>query len=118
MTEVHIRKLLIILVLYHKKIIDKSLIAVHCKKKVLRLNKPIYIGFCVLELSKLLKYLFHYDYVLKTFNSRLLFTNTDSLVYELEVVMFMNSILKITICLILVNMIKIVFIIVVVVRKY
>ena len=30
-----------------QKIIDKSLVAVHCSKKILNLNKPIYIGFCI-----------------------------------------------------------------------
>ena len=48
-----------------QKLIDKNLVAVHCKKKCLTLNEPIYIGFCILELSKLLMYRFHYDYVLK-----------------------------------------------------
>ena len=64
------------------KIIDRGFVAVHRSKKVLTLNKPIYIGFCILELSKLLIYRFHYDYVLKTFNDfKLLFTDTDSLGY-------------------------------------
>ena len=67
-----------------QKIIDKNLVAVHCRKKILSSNKPIYVGFCILELSKLLMYQFHYDYVLKTFdNVKLLFTDTDSLVYEI-----------------------------------
>ena len=68
-----------------QKIFDKNFVAVHCVKTVLTLNKPIYVGFCILELSKLLMYQFHYDYVLKTFNSvKLLFTDTDSLLYEIK----------------------------------
>ena len=67
-----------------QKIFDKNFVAIHCVKTVLTLNKPIYVGFCVLELSKLLMYRFHYDYVLKTFSARLLFTDIDSLVYEIK----------------------------------
>ena len=68
-----------------QKVIDKNFVAVHCSKKVLNLNKPVYVGFCILELSRMLMYPFHYDYVLKTFNdAKLLFTDTDSLVYEIR----------------------------------
>ena len=68
-----------------QKIFDKGFVAIHCSKAVLTLNKPIYVAFCILELSKLLMYQFHYDYVLKTFdNAKLLFTDTDSLVYEIK----------------------------------
>ena len=68
-----------------QRISDKDFIAVHQIRTVLTLNKPISVGFCILELSKLLMYQFHYDYVLKTFKSaKLLFTDTDSLVYEIN----------------------------------
>ena len=68
-----------------QKTFDKTFVAVHCSKTVLTLNKPIYISFSTLELSKLLIYQFHYDYVLKTFKDvKLLFTDTDSLVYEIK----------------------------------
>ena len=67
-----------------QEILDKNLIAVHQIKTVLTLNKPIYVGFCILELSKLPMYKFHYDYVCKTFDAKLLFTDTDSLVYEIN----------------------------------
>ena len=67
-----------------QKIFDKIFIAVHKIKTVLTLNKPIYVGFCILELSKLLMYKFHYDYVCNNFNARLLFKDTDSLVYEIN----------------------------------
>ena len=66
-----------------QKIFDKNIVTVHCLKTVLTLNKPIYVEFSILELSKLLMHEFHYDYVLKTFNAKLLFTGTDSLVYEI-----------------------------------
>ena len=63
-------------------------------------------------------YQYHYDYVLKTFDDiKLLFTDTDSLVDEIKNVMFMNSVLKIKNCLILVDMIKIVFILMIVIKK-
>ena len=68
-----------------QKVFDENFVAVHCSKAVLTLNKPIYLSICILELSKLLMYQFHYDYVLKTFdNVKLLFTDTDSLVYEIK----------------------------------
>ena len=45
------------------KIFDDNLVAI-CKSKVLlKLNKPAYIGICILELSKALMYKFHYDYI-------------------------------------------------------
>ena len=51
---------------------------------MLTLNKPIYVGFCVLELSKLLMYNFHDDYVLNTFDEKSLFKDTENLVYEIK----------------------------------
>ena len=68
-----------------QNIFDKDFVAVYCSKSVLTLNIPIYVGFCILELSKLKMYQFHYNYVLKTFNNaKLLFTDIDSLVYEIK----------------------------------
>ena len=52
------------------------------KKKIsLTLNKPIYLGFTVLELNKCEMYNFHYNFMIKKFNAKLLFTETDSLCY-------------------------------------
>ena len=67
-----------------QKILDKNLVAVHKIKPVLLLNKPIYVGFSILELSKMIMYDWHYNYFVKKFDCSLLFTDTDSLVYEIK----------------------------------
>ena len=52
----------------------------------LMFNKPAYVGFWIINLNKVLMYEFHYDYIKKRYgiNSRLLFTDTDSLMYEIK----------------------------------
>ena len=67
-----------------QKILDKNLVAIHKVKPMLLLNKPTYVGFCVLDLSKLLMYDWHYNYFVKRFDCSLCFTDTDSLVHEIR----------------------------------
>ena len=67
-----------------QKILSRNLVVIHKVKPVLLLNKPIYVGFCVLELSKLFMYDFHYNYFKVNYDAKLLFTDTDSLVYEIR----------------------------------
>jgi len=68
------------------KIINNDLVMVQNAVKQLRMNKPIYTGFCILELSKALMYDFHYNHVVKQYNNkaRLLFTDTDSLCHHIK----------------------------------
>ena len=66
------------------KLFDKDYDAIHETKPVLMLNKPIYIGFTVSDLSKSLMYDFHYNFFKKNFSAELLFTDTDSLTYEIK----------------------------------
>ena len=66
------------------KIFGKSFAAIHEIKSILTLNKPIYVGFTVLELSKWLMYDFHYNFIKKHFDAELLFTDIDSLTYQIK----------------------------------
>ena len=66
------------------KIFVNDYAAIYEIKPVLILNKPIYVGFTVLDLSKWKMYDFHYNFIKKNFNAELLFTDTDSLAYEIK----------------------------------
>ena len=66
------------------KIFGRNFVAIHEIKTVLTLNTPIYIGFTVLELNIWLMYDFHYNFIKKHFDVKLLFTDTDSFTYEIK----------------------------------
>ena len=66
------------------KIFGKNYAVIQEMKLVLTPNKPIYVGFTVLELTKWLMYDFHYNFIKKHFDAELLFTDTDSLTYEIK----------------------------------
>ena len=68
------------------KIFNENLMAVLKVKETLTLNRPAYVGMCILDLSKTLMYDFHYNYIKKKYDNRarLLFTDTDSLTYKIE----------------------------------
>ena len=68
-------------------IFDRNLLAIHLKKTEIYFNKPVYVGQAILDLSKLLMFDFHYNFVQKKYSykkARLLFTDTDSLMYQLK----------------------------------
>ena len=68
------------------KIFNEKLVAIHKIKETLTLNRPAYVGMCILDLSKTLMYNFHNNYIKKKYNdkAKLLFTDTHSLTYEIE----------------------------------
>ena len=67
-----------------QKMFNKNFVAIHEIKPVLTLNKPVYVGFRILDLSKYFMYEVHYKYIKSKFDAKLLLTDTDSLVYEIK----------------------------------
>ncbi|CAH3190830.1 unnamed protein product [Porites evermanni] len=67
-------------------IFDRNLIAIHMLKTEVYFNKPVYVGQAILDLSKTLMFNFHFTYIKKKYGKKaeLLFTDTDSLMYEIK----------------------------------
>ena len=84
-----------------QKIFSKNFASISEIKPVLILNKPIYVRFSILDLSKLLMYESHFKYIKSKSEAKLLFTDTDSLVYEIKIE-DVKIFVKTKICLILV----------------
>ncbi|CAG8837322.1 1179_t:CDS:2, partial [Racocetra persica] len=63
-----------------------SSVAVHRRQTNVKLNKPEYVGSCILDLSKYYIYDFWYSYLKKKYGNKvkLLYTDTDSLIIEIE----------------------------------
>ena len=70
----------------NSKIFNDNLVTVDKMKETLKLDRPAHVGMCILDLSKTLMNDFHYNYIKKKCNNKtkLLFTDTDSLCYEIE----------------------------------
>ncbi|CAI6362905.1 unnamed protein product [Macrosiphum euphorbiae] len=65
---------------------NENLNAVTLENKLIKFDKPIYIGFAVLDISKTLMYDYHYNVMQKHYGDRikLMYTDTDSLVYHVQ----------------------------------
>ena len=69
-----------------RKIFNEKLVSVHLKTISLTMNKPVYLGMSILDLSKIIMYDFHYEYIKPKYGdkAKLLFTDTDSFLYEIQ----------------------------------
>ena len=72
---------------YHSiKCISKHLLVIEMKKFEVKINKPMYLGQAVLDLSKALMFEFWYDYLKPTYGdkTRLCYTDTDSFIMHIK----------------------------------
>ena len=58
------------------------------------MNKPVYLGQAILDLSRIIMYEFHYDYMIPKYGKKLdlCYMDTDSLIYNIETENFYKDI--------------------------
>ena len=72
---------------HSRAIFDEGLVAIKLSTTDVLLNKPMYAGFCILDVSKTCVYDFHYTKMFSMFEPsqvKCLYTDTDSLVYDIS----------------------------------
>ena len=72
---------------YHTmKLITENLSIIEMKKVKVKMNKPIYLGLSILEISKIIIYEFWYDYMKRKYGDmvKLCYADTDSLVMTIK----------------------------------
>jgi len=76
--------------------INDDLVLIKSFKKTCKLDKPIQIGMFILDFSKLHMYKFWYDHLKATYgeNVKLIYTDTDSLVFQVFTNDFYEDMLK------------------------
>ena len=81
----HLRKLIARPCFAKAKIFNEHFAAIHSYKTNLKLNRPIYVGMCILDLAKHLMYRYDFYYIIISKPSTaILYTDTDSLILEIK----------------------------------
>ena len=68
------------------KIVNENLVSIQMKRNQIVVDRPVFLGFSILELAKLKMFQFHYSVMQAHFGGKLqlLYTDTDSLIYQIE----------------------------------
>ncbi|XP_071568779.1 uncharacterized protein [Temnothorax nylanderi] len=71
---------------HSRSIFSENLIAVELRKLEVKFDKPIYVGMCILDVSKICLYEFHHEYMSPLYGDKckVTYTDTDSLIYHIE----------------------------------
>ena len=70
----------------HWDIITENLVSIKKQKPKIIVDRPIYLGFCILELSKITMYKFHYEEIFSKYGwrAKLAYTDTNSFIYHIQ----------------------------------
>ncbi|XP_025264481.1 uncharacterized protein LOC112637930 [Camponotus floridanus] len=71
---------------HSRSVFSENLMAVELRKLEAKIDKPIYVGMSILDISKIHLYAFHYEYMSPLYGDKckILYTDTDSLIYSIE----------------------------------
>ena len=72
---------------YHtSKQFSENLLAIEMKKKKVKMNKPVYLGQAIFDISKTLMYEFWYDYIKPKYQekAKLCYMDTDSFIIHIK----------------------------------
>jgi len=64
---------------HSQSILSENLVAIEMRKLEVKFDKLIYVGMCILDISKCL-YKFHHEYMLYHKKCKIMYTDTDSLI--------------------------------------
>ncbi|KYQ58873.1 hypothetical protein ALC60_02117, partial [Trachymyrmex zeteki] len=65
---------------HSRNVFSENLIAIKMRKLEVKFNKPIYVGMCILDISKVCLYEFHHEYMLPLYRKKceIMYTDTES----------------------------------------
>ncbi|XP_071635068.1 uncharacterized protein [Temnothorax longispinosus] len=71
---------------HSSSVFSENLVAIELRKLEVKFDKPIYVGMCILDLSKVCLYEFHHDYMSPLYRDscKIMYTDTDSLIYYIK----------------------------------
>jgi hypothetical protein len=72
---------------HSRSVFSENLVAIELRKLEVKFNKPIYVGMCILDISKTCLYEFHHEYMLPRYSKKkckIMYTDTDSLIYHIN----------------------------------
>ncbi|KYN09117.1 hypothetical protein ALC57_18748, partial [Trachymyrmex cornetzi] len=71
---------------HSRSVFSENLVAIELRKLEVKFDKPIYVGMCILDISKTCLYEFHHKYMAPVFREKckIMYTDTDSLIYHVQ----------------------------------